>query len=218
MPCRAVLFDLDGTLLDTIADLSDAMNLALIGNGLPPRPEVEQHKYFVGDGVANYVLRAMPADRTADARLVSAVTADYRAAYAKGWHRKTRPYGGVIELLDELARRGVRLAVLSNKPQDTTTATVEAFFGPGRFEIVQGARDGVSLKPDPAAALDIARRMGVPPEQLLYLGDTATDMRTAAGAGMKAVGCLWGFRTRAELVGSGAAAVIEHPADLLRFL
>ena len=218
MSYRAVLFDLDGTLLDTIADLAGAMNLALSAHGLPVRPDLEEHKLMVGDGVAKYVLRAMPAEHRADAELAAAVAASYRRAYERGWRNKTRPYDGVPELLESLCGRAIRLAVLSNKPDETTRATVEAFFGRGRFEIVRGATDGVPLKPDPTAALAIARELDLPPSEFLYLGDTATDMRTANSAGMYPVGALWGFRSAEELREAGARALIGHPMELLALL
>jgi len=218
LTCRAVMFDLDGTLLDTVEDLADAMNHALAANGLPTHPDYEDHKHFVGDGVATYVRRALPADRRGDGNLAARVTADYRAAYAEGWADKTRPYDGVPDLLEELARRGLRLAVLSNKPQDTTEATVRAFLGADAFEAIRGAREGVPLKPDPAAALDIAAGMGVSPSDFLYVGDTATDMQTAVAAGMYAVGALWGFRGADELRGAGARTLIQRPGELLELL
>ena len=212
---RAVLFDLDGTLLDPIEDLADAMNAALTANGLPARPDVSEHKHMVGDGVARYVLRAMPPESRGDEELVARVTAKYRAAYAVGWRSKTRPYEGIPDLLEGLRGRGVRLAVLSNKPDDTTRATVEAFLGAGRFEVVRGAVDGVPLKPDPAGALAIAEKLGLPPGDFAYIGDTGTDMRTATAAGMFAIGALWGFRGADELRAGGAQVLAERPADVL---
>lgn len=215
---RAVLFDLDGTLLDTIGDLADAMNAALAANGLPPRPDVQEHKLMVGDGVAAYVLRALPPDKRRDAELIERVTGDYRAAYAAGWRNKTRPYDGVQALLEDLRRREVRLAVLSNKPNDTTRATVEAFLGNERFDVVRGAIDGVPLKPDPAAALAIAEEMHLAADEFAYVGDTATDMQTAGAAGMYAVGALWGFRSARELFDAGAKLLAETPCHVLGLL
>src|SRR5512146_2694511 len=116
---QAVLFDLDGTLLDTIEDLAEAMNGALAEAGLPA-PPVEEHRFFVGDGVRNYLLRALPEDRRQDEQLIAQLIPRYRVRYSQGWYRKTRPYPGIEELLGELRRRGVRLAVLSNKPDDFT--------------------------------------------------------------------------------------------------
>jgi len=214
----AVLFDLDGTLLDTIDDLAAAMNKALAANGLPVRPDVAEHKKCVGDGVAMYVLRALPEDRRSDDRLIAQVTADYRAAYAAGWRNHTRPYEGIVQLLDDLAARGARRAVLSNKPDDTTRASVEGYLGLGRFEIVRGAIEGIALKPDPAAAIAIADEMGIAPHEFVYVGDTGTDMKTAKAAGMFAVGALWGFRQAGELADAGADALIERPGELVKFL
>ena len=218
MPRKAVIFDLDGTLLDTVADLAEAMNTALTAHGLPTRPDLDEHKKMVGEGVATYVTRALPPDRRGDDDLIAAVTADYRAAYAAGWRNHTRPYEGVIELLAELRRRSVRLAVLSNKPDDTTAASVEALLPGGAFEIVRGAGDAFPLKPDPAGALAIAAGMDIPPAEFAYLGDTATDMKTARNAGMLPIGALWGFRDRDELLTAGAEALIAHPAELLDLL
>jgi phosphoglycolate phosphatase len=215
---RAVLFDLDGTLLNSIQDLAEAMNCALVANGLPARPDVQEHKCYVGDGVRAYVLRAMPEGKRGDRELIARVTADYRRAYAAGWRNNTRPYDGIPELLDELGRRGLRRAVLSNKPDDTTRATVQAFLGLDRFGVVRGAMEGVPLKPDPAATLAIARQVDVPPERFLYVGDTATDMQTAHAAGMFPVGALWGFRDADELTAAGAERLIEQPAQLLELL
>lgn len=213
-----MIFDLDGTLLDTIEDLAAAMNVALAACGLPARPEVAEHKRYVGDGVARYVLRAVPEAARGDAELLARVTRQYRAAYAAGWRNRTRPYDGIPGLLDELARRSVRCAVLSNKPDDTTRLTAEEFLGAGRFEVIRGAMDGVPLKPDPSAALAIAEEMGIAPRQFAYVGDTATDMQTATAAGMFAVGALWGFRGEAELRAAGAEALAAGPADVLKLI
>ncbi len=218
MAYRAVIFDLDGTLLDTIEDLAAAMNAALAANGLPPRIEITAHMRMVGDGVVKYVLRAMPAARRGDEAMAGRVTADYRAAYAAGWRDRTRPYEGVEAMLDELRRRGVRSAVLSNKPDDTTRATVEAFLGLDRFDAVRGARDGVPLKPDPAAALAMAEQMRLAPAECAYVGDTATDMTTAKAAGMYAIGAVWGFRDAAELRSAGANVLAQAPADVARLV
>jgi phosphoglycolate phosphatase len=160
----------------------------------------------------------MPEGKRGDRELIARVTADYRRAYAAGWRNNTRPYDGIPELLDELGRRGLRRAVLSNKPDDTTRATVQAFLGLDRFGVVRGAMEGVPLKPDPAATLAIARQVDVPPERFLYVGDTATDMQTAHAAGMFPVGALWGFRDADELTAAGAERLIEQPAQLLELL
>lgn len=214
---NAVMFDLDGTLLDTIEDLADSMNAVLAKEGLPTEP-VEKHKFMVGDGVRSYVLRALPADRRDDAALVERISQKYRAKYAASWHRKTKPYEGICEMLSALVAKGLRLTVLSNKPDDFSRQMVGHFLGQFNFDVVRGALETMPLKPDPAAAREIAGEMGVAPANFLYLGDTATDMKTAQSAGMFAVGALWGFRPREELQQAGAQALIEHPLDLLKLL
>lgn len=217
MPFAAVLFDLDGTLLDTIEDLADAMNATLAEAGLPTHPLAE-HKFMVGDGVRNYLLRALPAFKRGDDELFARLVAEYRAAYAVGWANKTRPYDGITEMLAALRHLGLRLAVLSNKPDDFSRAMVAHYFEADLFEIVRGALPEAALKPDPAAALRIAEQMGLSPSDYLYVGDTATDMKTAVAAGMHAVGVLWGFRPRAELETAGAQTIIARPEELLTLL
>lgn len=211
---QAVLFDLDGTLLDTIDDLADAMNAALAALGLP-RHSVQECKYFVGDGVRNFALRSLPED-CRDERTLATLIDLYKAEYSKNWATKTKPYEGIAELLDALSARGLSLVVYSNKPDEFTTLMVEQFLERWKFEVVVGARYGWAHKPDPSAALDIAQRLGIAPERFVYVGDTNTDMLTANDAGMYAVGALWGFRTADELVSSGARIIIEHPMDLMK--
>jgi len=214
---KAVLFDLDGTLLDTVEDLADCMNTAVAEEGLPTTP-VPEHCFMIGDGVLNYTLRALPAGLHQDAELIERVQDRYRHLCSQRWANKTRPYEGVVEMLDELARRGIPMAVLSNKPDGATRQAVGHFLPGLPFKVVRGAVDGVPLKPDPSAALAIAGEMGTPPEEFAYLGDTSTDMRTALAAGMFAVGALWGFRPRSELHAAGAQALIERPAELLQLV
>jgi phosphoglycolate phosphatase len=208
----AVLFDLDGTLLDTLEDLATAMNDALAGRGLPVHP-VDRYRVFVGEGVAELVRRAAPAG--SDEPLLRALLEEMRSGYEKGWARCTRPYPGIEELLDELAGRGLKLAVLSNKLEEFTRAMVAHFLGRWRFGAVFGASERFPRKPDPASALAIAVELDVAPQDFLYLGDTAIDMRTAVGAGMFPVGALWGFRDADELRLSGAKALLREPLELL---
>jgi phosphoglycolate phosphatase len=212
----AVLFDLDGTLLDTLEDLADSTNAALTDLGFPSRP-VDEYRVLVGDGIRNLALRALPQGHK-DAQTVDRCVRLTRAEYGRRWDAKTRPYPGVPELLDELAARQVRMAILSNKPDPATREVVAKLLPRWTFEVVRGARDAVPLKPDPAAALDVAAALGAAPRDVLYLGDTNTDMQTARAAGMRAVGALWGFRTADELLAAGARDLIAHPLDLLPLL
>ena len=216
MKYKAVLFDLDGTLLDTLDDLADSMNAVLSAMGLPAHPP-EAYKYFVGDGVEELVRRALPVGRR-DPRTVTGGVQAMRTEYGRRWADKTRPYDGVEAMLDAVSDRGLPMAVFSNKPDDFTRLTVERLLPRWRFEAVRGARDGVPRKPDPAGAIQIAADLGIPAARFLYLGDTGTDMITAGAAGMYAVGALWGFRTADELRRGGAQALIRHPLDLIELL
>lgn len=216
MSYQAVLFDLDGTLLDTIDDLADSTNRALKRMGLPAHP-AESYKYFIGDGVENIARRALgQAGNDADA--VAQCIIWMRQEYSKRWAEKTRPYDGVGEMLTALAGRRVAMAILSNKPDEFTRLIVAELLGHWRFEPVRGARDDAPPKPDPAVALEIARSLQVPPAKFLYLGDTNTDMQTANAAGMYAVGATWGFRPAQELLDSGAKTLIDRPCELLSLL
>jgi phosphoglycolate phosphatase len=217
MPFQAVLFDLDGTLLDTLADLAASMNAVLARQGLPQHG-LAAYKYYVGDGIANLVRRALPEQRRAEDLLVTQCCAEMRAEYSRRWRDKTRPYDGIPELLDTLASRGLNLAVLSNKPDEMTRLTVRELLPRWRFDAVRGERPGTPRKPDPAAALEIAAQLGLPPAAFLYLGDTNTDMQTALAARMYPLGALWGFRTAEELAVSGAKALIASPMELLKFV
>ncbi len=213
---KAILFDLDGTLLNTLTDLAHAMNATLEAMGFAPHP-VEAYKYFVGDGVENEAKRALPKDRLGP-HTISECVELARAEYARCWHENTRPYHGIGELLGNLTQRGVVMAILSNKPDDFTKLMVERLLPDRQFEIVRGAIDGVPIKPDPAAALAIAKQLKIPPKNFLYLGDTNTDMKTAINAGMHPVGATWGFRTADELTQNGAKTLIHHPTALLNIV
>jgi phosphoglycolate phosphatase len=209
---RAVLFDLDGTLADTLADLANATNHALTALGCPTHLQAA-YRYFVGEGARNLCLRVLPANRQ---HLADDALQLMRTHYEAHCFDETRLYPGILELVAALHRRGLKLAVLSNKPDAFTKQMIEHYFRPSPFEIVRGQMTNVLLKPDPTAAQQIAAELGVPPAQWLYLGDTNTDMRTAHNAGMYAVGVLWGFRERAELVESGAQCIVAVPGDILQ--
>ncbi len=213
---KAVIFDLDGTLLDTIDDLADSMNAVLAELGCPAH-SVEQYKFLVGDGMDVLVWRSLPPDRRDD-ETCRRTYAMMKAQYARWQARKTRPYAGIAELLTALRARGLAIAVLSNKPDDATVEVMASYFPQVRFDVVRGAREDVPKKPDPAAALEIAAQLSVQPAEVLYVGDTNTDMKTARAAGMKAVGALWGFRPRQELIDNGAQALITYPLELLALL
>jgi len=213
---KAVLFDLDGTLLNTLEDIANACNAALGRHGFPPHPATA-YRYFVGDGVPTLISRVVPRGNH-DVDTLANVAAAYREEYQRNWNVTTRSYDGIPELLEQLAHRGIALAVLSNKPDDFTRRCVDEFLPTGRFSIVQGASQAYPPKPDPAAALHIAAEVKLPAKEFAYLGDTDTDMKTAVAAGMFPVGVEWGFRTAKELTKSGARLLLQSPGDLLNHL
>ncbi len=213
---KAVIFDLDGTLLDTLADLAAAANRMLAAKGYPVHP-VDAYRHFVGAGAAALVHRALPpAARQAETETecVAAFLEDYR----QRWRDRTRLYPGIPALLDALTARGIRLSILSNKPHEITVQCADHFLEQWHFETVLGQRAGVPKKPDPAGALETAQRLGLPPQAFFYLGDTGIDMQTARAAGMLAVGVRWGFRPVDELAAGGARIMIAHPLDLIKHL
>ena len=216
MNYRAALFDLDGTLLDTLDDLADAANRVLASMGMPVH-NVEEYKYFVGDGLATLIERIVPAGQRDEETLRRIIDA-FRQDYGALWHVKSRPYAGVPEMLTGLKERGIRLAVLSNKPHDFTKLCVQYMLADFPFYPVLGQREGVPKKPDPAGALEAAALLDIPVKEILYFGDTSVDMRTATRAGMTAVGVLWGFRDEKELAASGADYLIRHPHEILDLL
>jgi phosphoglycolate phosphatase len=213
---QAILFDLDGTLLDTLTDIANATNAALTRLGFPTHPR-DAYRYFLGGGMDCLVRRAVP-ERRHDSETLKKCHEAIIDEYRSHWAENTRPYPGITELLAELDKRGVVKVVLSNKPDDFTKKTVEKLLSGFHFKIIRGAKAGVPVKPDPTAAIRIAEELDMPPGRFIYLGDTDTDMQTAHAAGMFAAGALWGFRTAEELSANGAQALFDTPLDLLSLL
>ena len=216
MKYKAVIFDLDGTLLDTLEDIANAANRVLISKGFPSRT-LDVHRGAVGNGAKQLMERVLP-ESNRDAKTVQDCFIAFRADYGRHWNVKTKPYPGVPELLDCLQSRGMKMAVLSNKPADFTRKCVEGILANWKFGAVIGAEDGIPSKPNPAGALEIADRIQVSPKDFIYLGDTGVDMSTATGAGMLAVGALWGFRGRDELLRYGAKILLSSPQEMLSLL
>ncbi|MEY4179248.1 MAG: Phosphoglycolate phosphatase [Planctomycetota bacterium] len=209
----AVVFDLDGTLLDSLRDIAETVNQVLEERQFPVHP-LDRFRYLVGDGVVTLFERALPA--TADRnQWLQPCVARFHEVYDHHWNRYTRPYEGIVELIAELRSLRVPLAVLSNKPHPFTLKCVEEYFAADDFVVVLGQRDGVPRKPDPAGALEIAVRLDVPPQRCAYVGDSLVDMQTAVRSAMLPVGCLWGFRERDELLAHGAERLLARPAELL---
>jgi phosphoglycolate phosphatase len=210
----AVIFDLDGTLADTLEDIGAAMNEALRRLGQPTHPP-DAYREFVGEGVNKLAQAALPPDQH---DLVARAVSEFRAHYVAHLVDRTRPFPEIPTALDALVERGIKLAVLSNKLDAMTRRIVELCFGRWPFHPVFGEREGVPKKPDPSGALEIASALGVAPPRMAMVGDTAIDIRTARAAGMLAVGVTWGFRPREEVAEAGADAVVGTPRELLEIL
>lgn len=214
---KAVIFDLDGTLSDSIASMKYCGDRALAPFGYGPFPESD-YKYFVGDGAANLVKRALKAGGDEELVHFEEAFALYKKYFAEDCMYQVKPYEGIPELLAALKEKGLKIAVLSNKPHDQTIDVIETLFGKGYFDIIQGQKDGLPIKPDPAGVFAILKQLNLTAEDILYLGDTATDMKTGKSAGAFTVGALWGFRDRKELEEGHADAIIAHPLELLRYV
>ncbi|MAE67220.1 MAG: hypothetical protein CMJ18_23410 [Phycisphaeraceae bacterium] len=212
--CRAVMFDLDGTLLDTLPAIVNAVNRTMSDLERPPLSR-ERVRMLVGKGARYLIRHALDVE---DEGFIARGLDRFRANYKRHGVAETERYEGIDALLDELHRRGLALAVLSNKPDAAALAAMEAFFDVDRFLIVRGQLDGGPLKPDPATALDIIEAHGIAADRWIYVGDTAVDMETANNAGMCGVGVLWGFRDRDELEGAKAHHIIDRPSELIELL
>ena len=210
---QAVIFDLDGTLADTLVDIAAAVNAALARRGLPVH-ETALYRRMVGDGFLALATRALP-EELRPGTLAEELRVEASALYARGCLEATRPYPGVPELLAELGRRGVPMAVLSNKPHELTLRVTAGLFPGIPFRLVRGESPAFPRKPDPASALDAAASLGAAPAATIYLGDSDVDMATALAAGMTALGAGWGFRGARELEAAGAKAVLATPGELL---
>ena len=209
---KAFIFDLDGTLINSLEDLADAVNLMLAEHGYPSRP-LELFPQYIGEGVQKLVERALPSECLPSANL-AALVGDYQRHYESTWKNKTRPYDGMADALDSLRLRGLKIAVLSNKPHHFTKLCCDHFFAAGTFHAVLGARDGVPRKPHPQAAHELASQLGVATSDCAYVGDSGLDMQFAVNAGMYPVGVLWGFRSEAELRENGAQQLLSRPWEL----
>ena len=192
------------------------MNSVLARFGFPVHP-IDSYRYFVGDGMDCLVRRTLPKEHL-DEQTINKSLAAAQEEYSKHWADNTKPYPGIPELLSSLEELGLPKAVLSNKPDKFTHITVEKLLPNWSFCIVRGAEPSAAKKPDPAAAVQIAKELAIPPHRFLYLGDTNTDMQTASSAGMYAVGALWGFRSAEELRANGAKSLVETPREVLSLL
>lgn len=213
---EAIIFDLDGTLLDTLEDIGSAANAALIGNGFPGHRLAEYRK-FVGEGARRLIERALPAEST-DVATVDVCLRDYLRGYGQVWNRTTRLYAGIDDMLSQLTERKIKLSILSNKTREFTQKCARHFLSRWKFEAIIGEGPETPAKPNPEGALRITELLRTKRNRILYAGDSGVDMRTAKAAGLFAIGVTWGFRPRDELLGEGADTLAEQPADIVNLI
>lgn len=211
---KLCIFDLDGTVLDTVHTIAYYGNFALQKHGIEPI-EDKEYNYFAGNGAVNLIKRALRFRNALTDEAFEKVFADYNAAYNADTSYLTAPFDGIKETLDAIKFRGIKMAILSNKPHFATCGVITELFGEGYFDVVYGQRENVPIKPDPTAVLGIMEEMGATAEQCLYIGDTGTDMKTGKNAGLCTVGVTWGFRGKDELLENGADLIIDKPCQLL---
>lgn len=212
---EAVIFDLDGTILNTLDDLADSANYVLAAQGFPTHP-TEQYKTFVGNGIPKLIQRMLPTD--ASDEVFERTLAAFEKYYDAHKNDKTAPYDGIPELLSVLKSRGVRLCVLSNKQHDLSVQIVKHHFGENTFDIIRGKMEQFPAKPDPASCNDVISALNIPKSNILYAGDSNVDMQTGHNAGLTKCGVSWGFRSIEELRSAGADYIASSPQDILQIV
>lgn len=214
---KAVIFDLDGTLTNTLKSLWKSTNMALATAGLPPH-EIDSYKYFAGNGAKELIRKSLIADGDTELVHFDSVMEAYNRIFEEYCMFEVKPYDGIPELLKALKEKGLHLAVNSNKPQPRTVDVVEEIFGKDTFDLLVGQCEERRRKPAPDGVNYILEQLHLNKEDVLYIGDTCTDMQTGKSAGVFTVGALWGFRDRQELVENHADAIIEKPLELLQYI
>lgn len=217
MKYKAAIFDLDGTLINSLEDLADSANAMLESYGFPTHP-VEPYKYFVGNGSRKLIERCLPKEQASDPAFVDEALERYKHIYGQHTQDKTHVYNGIMEMLNELKKRNIPMGICTNKHQSAAEDIVSAMFPAGTFQSIMGDQKGLPRKPDPKKVLMIAEKFGVQPEEVAYFGDTSVDMDTAVNAGFLPVGVLWGFRPEKELLEHGAKVILANPAELFEKL
>ncbi len=214
---KLAIFDLDGTLLNTIDDLADSCNVILKKHNFPIHP-VDAYKYFVGDGIRMLVMRAVPRHVKDNPEIIQQCLEGFLDYYAQHKMDKTAPYAGMVETLEILQERNIRLAVASNKVDSEVHPLLQYYFPTISFVAAVGQKEGIPTKPDPTMVNEILEKINIAPENTIYIGDTAVDMQTGKNAQIYSLGALWGFRTAEELIENGADKLIQHPKDILKLL
>ena len=211
---KTVIFDLDGTLIDSLEDIAVCMNQVLEELNLPTH-KIDDYKYFVGGGISILVDNALTGYSQ---DIKEEVTKRFKIIYDQKLHLKTKAYDGIYELLDELVKLDCNIGILSNKPHEFTIAYANSLFPKYNIKEVHGQKSDIPKKPDPIAAIKIANSFNTPCKEVYFVGDTMVDMQTAVNAKMIGIGVLWGFRDEKELLENGATFIIKHPLDLLKII
>ena len=212
MQYKAAIFDLDGTLVDTLEDLAISVNEMLTSYGFPTHP-LDEYRYYLGNGSKKLIERTLPKDKARDEAFVIEAMKRYQKIYEH--HRDhTGPFKGIQEVLDKLKAMGIPMGVCTNKHQQAADEIIGGMFPKGTFTTVMGDRPGLPIKPDPKKPLMMAKEYGVKPEEVAYFGDTSVDMDTAVNAGFLPIGVLWGFRPEKELLEHGAKVILAKPEEL----
>lgn len=210
---KACIFDMDGTVANTINSITYFANNALTKAGLPSI-DTEVYKVLVGNG-AKVLVERMLETVGAGSEYYDAVADEYNSKYNADFLYLTEPYEGIIEAMQKLHEMGIKVTILSNKPHETALKVSDALFPEGSVDICYGAREGIALKPDPQGVYELLGDLGIEKDECLYIGDTGTDMKTGKGAGLYTIGVLWGFRGREELENNGADVIISHPSEII---
>ena len=213
---KLIIFDLDGTLLNTISDLAYSTNYALEKNGFPRHP-VESYNYFVGNGINKLFERALPDGKKTEENIIK-IRKTFLPYYDAHNTEYTEPYNGIPELLNTLQAKGIKMAVASNKYQQATEKLISSYFPDIKFIAVFGQREGIPVKPDPAVVYEIVRIAAIPATDTLYVGDSGVDMQTASNSNVTSIGVTWGFRPRSELKASGAVHIADTTNQILRII
>jgi phosphoglycolate phosphatase len=213
---KAVIFDLDGTLLNTIEDIRDSINQFLANNNFPTY-STESYYQFVGDGLADLLKRAIP-NEYLNNEIINKGIEFFNQDYKTRWKKQTKPYNGIIELLEKLKDENYTIAVLSNKPDAFTQIMVNEIFGENYFSLVQGALDNFPLKPNPFLANQVLDKLKLKAEETIFVGDSDIDILTAKNYGAKSIGVAWGFRGSIELKKTGASYIVDNPHEILQIV
>ncbi|PKN15703.1 MAG: HAD family hydrolase [Deltaproteobacteria bacterium HGW-Deltaproteobacteria-24] len=215
MKPKGIIFDLDGTLLDSLEEIALSMNEVLKEFNLPTHP-LSSYNQFVGDGALYLIQRAVP--KKSSSKLIESILTRYLEVYEQSLCDTTQPYEGIYELLNALNTLPLQLGILSNKPHKFTCKYAQTLFGEFNFSQVHGQKEDVPKKPHPQGALNIANAFNLDPQEILFVGDTPTDIHTAHNANMKSIGVLWGFRTKEELQEAQAHYLVQHPLEILEII